>query len=69
MRLPGLEKELANVKKKFSAGPVPCPPGWGGYVIAPATIEFWQGRPDRLHDRFCYTRSSAGAWRIERLAP
>jgi pyridoxamine 5'-phosphate oxidase len=64
-----LEKELAMVKKKFSGGPVPCPPVWGGYVIAPDTIEFWQGRPDRLHDRFCYTRQPAGAWKIERLSP
>jgi pyridoxamine 5'-phosphate oxidase len=63
-----LEKELAEVKKKFSAGLVPCPPGWGGYVVTPATIEFWQGRPDRLHDRFRYTRAG-GAWKIERLAP
>ena len=64
-----LEKKLAEVTQKYSGGPVPCPPYWGGYVIAPDTIEFWQGRPDRLHDRFCYTRSAAGAWRIERLAP
>jgi pyridoxamine 5'-phosphate oxidase len=64
-----LEKELAEVKKKYSGGPVPCPPDWGGYVIAPAAIEFWQGRPDRLHDRFCYTRQTAGGWKIERLSP
>jgi pyridoxamine 5'-phosphate oxidase len=64
-----LEKELAEVKKKFFGGPIACPPRWGGYVIAPATIEFWQGRPDRLHDRFCYTRQPAGAWKIERLSP
>jgi pyridoxamine 5'-phosphate oxidase len=64
-----LEKEMASVKKKFAAGTVPCPPGWGGYVVVPSSIEFWQGRTDRLHDRFCYTRTSAGAWKIERLAP
>jgi pyridoxamine 5'-phosphate oxidase len=64
-----LDRKLADVKKKYSGGPVPCPPFWGGYVIAPATIEFWQGRPDRMHDRFCYTRTPAGPWKIERLSP
>ena len=64
-----LERQLDTVKKKYSSGPVPCPPSWGGYVIAPATIEFWQGRPDRMHDRFCYTRQTAGGWKIERLSP
>jgi pyridoxamine 5'-phosphate oxidase len=64
-----LEAELDKVKKKFDGGPVSCPPQWGGCVIAPASIEFWQGRPDRLHDRFCYTRLAAGGWKIERLAP
>ena len=48
---------------------VPRPPNWGGFVLAPARIEFWQGRPSRLHDRFCYTKQSDGAWRIERLSP
>ena len=64
-----LEKKLAEITQKYSGRLVPCPSHWGGYVIAPDTIEFWQGRPDRLHDRFCYARSAAGAWRIERLAP
>ena len=64
-----LDRKLADVKKKFSGGPVPCPPFWGGYAIAPATIEFWQGRPDRMHDRFCYARTPAGPWKIERLSP
>jgi pyridoxamine 5'-phosphate oxidase len=64
-----LEKELAIVKNKYFGRAVPCPSTWGGYVIAPETIEFWQGRPDRLHDRFCYTRQAAGGWKIERLSP
>jgi pyridoxamine 5'-phosphate oxidase len=64
-----LEKELIAVKSKYAGDPVPCPPDWGGYVVAPATIEFWQGRPDRLHDRFRYTRPAAGPWQIERLSP
>jgi pyridoxamine 5'-phosphate oxidase len=64
-----LEKELIAVKKKYTGDPIPCPQDWGGYVVAPATIEFWQGRPDRLHDRFRYTRPSAGPWLIERLSP
>jgi pyridoxamine 5'-phosphate oxidase len=48
---------------------VPCPPYWGGYRLRPETIEFWQGRPDRLHDRILYRRGRGGRWRIERLAP
>jgi pyridoxamine 5'-phosphate oxidase len=64
-----LEKKMAAVKRQFSSGVVPCPPGWGGYVIVPSSIEFWQGRPDRLHDRLCYTRTNAGFWKIGRLAP
>lgn len=48
---------------------VPRPPNWGGFVLAPARIEFWQGRPSRLHDRFCYTKQGNGAWIIERLSP
>lgn len=69
VRRADLDRKLAEVKKEFSGGHVPCPPFWGGYVIAPATIEFWQGRADRMHDRFCYTRTSGGAWKIERLSP
>jgi len=64
-----LDRKLADVKKKYPGGAAPCPPCWGGYVIAPAAIEFWQGRPDRMHDRFCYTRLAAGGWKIERLSP
>jgi len=58
----------ADMKLKFAAGKIPIPPFWGGFRIIPATIEFWQGRMGRLHDRFLYTREDNG-WRIERLAP
>jgi len=57
--------EMAN---RFT-GDVPLPPNWGGYVLKPERIEFWQGRPSRLHDRFCYTRQPDGSWKLERLAP
>ena len=48
---------------------VPRPEHWGGYLLAPESIELWQGGPGRLHDRFRYTRDGSGAWRLERLAP
>jgi pyridoxamine 5'-phosphate oxidase len=50
-------------------GTVPRPEHWGGYVVAPDTVEFWQGRPDRLHDRLTYRRTPDGSWVTERLAP
>jgi len=64
-----LEMEWEQIKAKFGAGEVPLPSFWGGYRVQPATIEFWQGGPSRLHDRFQYTREASGAWGIERLAP
>jgi pyridoxamine 5'-phosphate oxidase len=63
-----LEQGLGEVKRRFGDGDVPLPPHWGGYRVKPETIEFWQGRENRLHDRIRYVRGSAG-WRIERLAP
>ena len=48
---------------------IPRPAFWGGYRVVPAVIEFWQGRPNRLHDRLCYRRQADGRWRVERLAP
>ncbi len=64
-----LEHALDDVKRKFAAGDVPLPAFWGGYRVTHETIEFWQGRPDRLHDRLQYRRAKEGDWTIERLAP
>ena len=63
-----LEAKWRELEKKFP-GEVPRPPNWGGYILKPERIEFWQGRPSRLHDRFSYSRQADGSWKIERLAP
>lgn len=63
-----LEERFAELRRKFAGGEVPLPSFWGGFRVRPDTLEFWQGRENRLHDRFQYRRSDAG-WRIERLAP
>jgi pyridoxamine 5'-phosphate oxidase len=64
-----LENTFAEMKQKFAKGEVPLPSFWGGYRVAPATIEFWQGRENRLHDRLQYHRTAPNTWAIERLAP
>jgi len=64
-----LENTFAEMKQKFAKGEVPLPSFWGGYRVAPATIEFWQGRESRLHDRLQYRRTTPNTWAIERLAP
>ncbi|MCE9678380.1 pyridoxamine 5'-phosphate oxidase [Shewanella sp. AS1] len=67
-----LETKFAEMKAKFSKGEVPLPKFWGGYVVEPASIEFWQGGEYRLHDRFLYTKldsQQASKWEIARLAP
>lgn len=63
-----LEAREKSFSERFGESP-PRPPHWGGYRLVPETIEFWQGRPSRLHDRILYTRLSAGGWRISRLSP
>ena len=64
-----LEAQIAEVAARFP-GEVPRPPFWGGFLVHPETIEFWQGRQHRLHDRFRYARAASGeAWHIERLSP
>jgi pyridoxamine 5'-phosphate oxidase len=64
-----LDLLVADAEARFQAvDPVPRPPGWGGYLVRPHAIDFWQGRPSRLHDRLRYTRAGDG-WAIQRLAP
>jgi len=64
-----LERRVAELAKQFPDGNVPCPPNWGGYCLRPHTLEFWQGRTGRLHDRIEYSWNEINAWIIRRLAP
>jgi len=64
-----LEDKLAEAERKFANTDVPRPEHWGGYKLIPNQIEFWQGRPNRLHDRLLYTLVDQDQWKIERLAP
>jgi pyridoxamine 5'-phosphate oxidase len=63
-----LEKSVRDSTAEFAGRDVPLPPFWGGYRLEPETIEFWQGRADRLHDRLVFTRAARG-WDTERLYP
>jgi pyridoxamine 5'-phosphate oxidase len=64
-----LQKRAKQFEKNFEESGIPRPPHWGGYLVRPVTIEFWQGRPNRLHDRLLYSLQENGNWMIERLAP
>ncbi len=67
---PWLEEQFTALDRKYPEGTViPLPCTWGGYRLIPEAMEFWQGRPSRLHDRICYTRETGGGWRIDRLSP
>ena len=63
-----IEAREADFRSKFGENP-PRPPHWGGYRLKPTWIEFWQGRPSRLHDRIAYRQNADGNWQIVRLSP
>lgn len=64
-----LEKNVSHYSEKFQSQNIPRPPNWGGYIVEPSLVEFWQGRPGRLHDRLQYLSNENNLWLIERLAP
>jgi len=63
-----LEEKMDALKAKYASGDIPRPKHWGGYIVAPVSVEFWQGRPNRLHDRICYELKDT-IWTKNRLAP
>ena len=64
-----LEKKIRALEKKYEGKEIPKPPHWGGYKVFPREFEFWQGRPNRLHDRIYFSKTGDSAWKIDRLAP
>ena len=69
LRAEGLTGCAAAQKYSDESVEIPRPDNWGGYLVRPSSIEFWQGRPSRLHDRLLYTRQGQGKWLMQRLAP
>jgi pyridoxamine 5'-phosphate oxidase len=64
-----LLRRVGEAERRFAGGPVPRPDHWGGYLVTPEVVEFWQGQPDRLHDRLRYRLQAGGGWVLERLSP
>ncbi len=64
-----LEQHFKEIEERFASKDISLPPFWGGYVLDPTRVEFWQGRPSRMHDRFTYNRQPDGQWTLERLSP
>jgi pyridoxamine 5'-phosphate oxidase len=64
-----LEMQFEKIREKFLNQEIPLPDFWGGYRVHPTSFEFWQGRPNRLHDRFLYSREANATWIIARLSP
>ena len=64
-----LDEQLKTYEKKYNQQEIPRPKHWGGFLVKPISFEFWQGRPNRMHDRIRYTLQEDFSWKIERLAP
>ncbi len=64
-----LEENMKELQARYPGEEIPLPPNWGGYIVKPELIEFWQGQRSRLHDRFVYQNQADGSWKLERLAP
>ena len=64
-----LEQEYIEIESNYEGKEIPCPDHWGGYCVMPELFEFWQGRPNRLHDRLRYAKTDSGEWKIDRLSP